>query len=266
MFEPFLKWAGGKRQLLPFIRKLYPDNIGTYYEPFLGGGAVFFDLAPKDYIISDSNPELINVYKTISIKSNEVIAGLEKMKYHKEYFYRIRKLKFNELSNLDAAIRTIYLNRTCFNGLYRVNKEGHFNVPIGKYKNPDFVQKEKIAKASKLLKFRKIKCKDFRDIINYSFKKNDLIFLDPPYIPLEGYADFKRYTSDQFHLESHQDLSKIFNKLSKKKVKMILTNSNTEITNSLYKGFDKQVIQSLRNINSKATNRRGEDLIIYANI
>ena len=94
MFEPFLKWAGGKRQLLPFIRKLYPDNIGTYYEPFLGGGAVFFDLAPKDYIISDSNPELINVYKTISIKSNEVIAGLEKMKYNKEYFYRIRKLKF----------------------------------------------------------------------------------------------------------------------------------------------------------------------------
>ena len=266
MNKPFLKWAGGKTQLLKNIRELYPDNIETYYEPFVGGGAVFFDLAPKKYLLSDSNPELINVYKVVATKSKELIQELSKMKNTEEFFYQVRSLKYEDLDNIAAAARTIFLNRSCLNGLYRVNKKGHFNVPFGRYKNPDFIQRERIISCSKILKSKNLKCMDFRKLKDISFSKNDFIFFDPPYVPLEGYSDFKRYTKEQFYEDSQRDLANIFKILSKKNVKLVLTNSNTSLVSELYNEFNKIVVDSKRNISSKSSTRKGQDVIIYANI
>jgi DNA adenine methylase len=266
MSLPFLKWAGGKTQLLPELRKLYPLNFDKYYEPFLGGGAVFFDLKPKNYLISDSNPELINTYKTIATKHKEVVKKLSKMKNSEEYFYKVRELKFEDLDKIEAAARTIYLNRTCFNGLYRVNKSGQFNVPYGRYKNPNFIQEERLLSASKLLSANKIRQMTFEKLRDIKISKNDFIFFDPPYVPLEGYADFKRYTKEQFHFDSQEKLAELFKSLASQGVKLILTNSNTDIVRNLYKGFDYKVIDTKRNINSRGNKRTGQDLIVYANL
>lgn len=266
MSSPFLKWAGGKTQLLPKLRKLYPKSFSKYYEPFIGGGAVFFDLKPTHYLISDSNPELINVYKTIASQPDLVIEKLKNMENTESFFYNIRSETFDNLSNIEAAARTIYLNRTCFNGLYRVNKQGHFNVPYGKYKNPNFVQEDKLQTASKLLKFRSIRCMSFEKLMDMGITRNDFIFFDPPYIPLDGYADFKRYTKEQFHIDSQERLADLFKYYAAKGTKLILTNSNAEEVFKLYKGFDYLVIDSKRNINSKGSKRKGKDIIIYANL
>ena len=264
--KPFLKWAGGKRQLLKHIRKLYPSDINTFYEPFLGGGAVFFDLKPQNYIISDSNPELINLYKMISSQPAKIISELKAMKYEKEFFYKVRNQNVNEISNIKAAARMLYLNRTCFNGLYRVNKEGKFNVPFGSYKNPNFVQEELLKNVSSFLKNNSIKCMDFQKILEFNLDKKDFIFFDPLYVPLEGYSDFKRYTKEQFYEHHHVELANIFKKLVKNKVRLVLTNSNTNLVHNLYKDFDKIIIDSKRNINSDAKKRKSQDVLIYANI
>lgn len=264
--KPFLKWAGGKRQLLKDIRELYPENIDTYYEPFLGGGAVFFDLKPQNYIISDSNPELINLYKMISSQPTKIISELKKMKYNKEFFYKIREQNFDKISKIKAAARMLYLNRTCFNGLYRVNKEGNFNVPFGKYKNPDFVQEKLLKNVSKFLKNNSIKCLDFKKILDFNPNKKDFIFFDPPYVPLEGYSDFKRYTKEQFYESHHIKLANIFKKLVKNKIRIVLTNSNSDLVHNLYKDFDKIILDTQRNINSNPNKRQSQDVIIYANI
>lgn len=266
MTKPFLKWAGGKTQLLKNIRELYPENIETYFEPFIGGGAVFFDLAPKKYLLSDSNPELINAYKVVATKPKELIQELKKMKNTSEFFYQLRSLKYEDLNKISAAARTIFLNRTCFNGLYRVNKSGHFNVPYGKYKNPDYIQEDRVLSCSRMLKSKNLKCMDFRKLKNTSFKKNDFIFFDPPYVPLDGYSDFKRYTKEQFYEDSQRDLAEIFKALAKKGVRLVLTNSNTVLIDELYDGFDKIIIDSKRNISSKGSTRKSQDVIIHANI
>ncbi len=266
MPSPFLKWAGGKSQLLPEIRKLYPAKYAKYYEPFLGGGAVFFDLKPKNYLLSDINPELINVYKMIATKHKQVIEKLLLMKNTETYFYEKRAQRFEDLEKIEAAARTIFLNRTCFNGLYRVNKSGQFNVPYGRYKNPDFVQELKLKDSSKLLKANSIVLMAFEELRKLEITNKDFIFFDPPYVPLDGYADFKRYTKEQFHMDSQENLADLFKSLASKGVKLILTNSNTEAVLRLYKGFDFKVIQTKRNINSKGNKRKGEDLIIHANL
>lgn len=266
MSHTFLKWAGGKTQLLPELRKLYPSKFNKYYEPFLGGGAVFFDLKPKNYLISDINAELINCYKTIATKYIDVIDKLSCMENTEEYFYKVRELRFENLDKIEASARTIYLNRTCFNGLFRVNKNGHFNVPYGRYKNPNFIQEEKLSLASKLLNANKIRCMSFEVLRTLEISCNDFIFFDPPYVPLDGYADFKRYNKEQFHLDSHESLADLFKSLASRGVKLILTNSNTNTVLNLYKGFDFKVINTKRNINSHGNKRTGQDLIVYANL
>ena len=264
--KPFLKWAGGKTQLLHELAKLCPKNMRKYYEPFLGGGALFFFLGPKNYLLSDNNPELINLYKCVANHPREIIQKLETMKNEESCFYDIRKKSFFELDKIYGAARTIYLNRTCFNGLYRVNKKGHFNVPYGKYKNPNIVQKEKILVASKLLSSRNIKLMDFRQIVKMKFSEDDLIFFDPPYVPSEGYADFKRYTREQFSFEDHIELAEIFTKLATEKIRLILTNSDTHFVRRLYKRHKIFTVESKRLINIKSDKRKSRDLIIYANI
>ena len=266
MHKPFLKWAGGKTQLLPYLRKLYPNSFSKYYEPFLGGGAVFFDLKPKQYLISDSNPELINVYKTVATQKEHVIMKLKTMENTEAFFYKIRSEAFDNLSCIEAAARTIFLNRTCFNGLYRVNKQGHFNVPYARYKNPDFIQEQKLQDASKLLKSRSIKCMSFEKLKDLGVTGDDFIFFDPPYVPLDGYADFKRYTKEQFHHDSQERLSELFKYFAAKGTKLILANSNADEVFKLYKGFDYLVVDSKRNINSRGDKRTSKDVIIYANL
>lgn len=266
MLKPLLKWAGGKTQLLPSLRKLYPNNFSKYYEPFLGGGAVFFDLKPEQYLISDSNPELINFYKAIATQDDLVIQKLKNMKNTEEFFYMIRSKVFENLSNIDAAARTIFLNKTCFNGLYRVNMNGQFNVPYGKHENPNFIQEEKFQEAAKLLKVRNIKCMTFEKLRDFEISRDDFIFFDPPYIPVDGYADFKRYTKEQFHYDSQERLSELFKYFAAKGTKLILTNSDTEAVFKLYKGFDYLIVESKRNINSNGNKRTGKDVIIYANL
>ena len=188
------------------------------------------------------------------------------MKNEESYFYNIRNKSFFELDKIYAAARTIYLNRTCFNGLYRVNKKGHFNVPYGKYKNPDIVQKEKILIASKLLSSHKIKLMDFREIEKIKFSKDDFIFFDPPYVPAEGYADFKRYTRKQFTYDDHLELAEIFTKLATNKLRLVLTNSDTHFVRRLYKRHRSITVESKRLINIKSDKRKSRDVIIYANI
>lgn len=258
--NPILKWAGGKRQLLPELINRLPDKFNKYIEPFVGGGALFFYLAKANSIINDSNPELINLYKEVSRNYKKIIVSLKNYKNTKEFFYKVRNTIPS--NNLDAACRMIYLNRTCFNGLYRVNRKGQFNVPFGNYKSPKFIDEKNLEKASELLKKTKIYNKNYTSILDKYASKGDLIFLDPPYLPISKFSDFKRYTKEQFYLEDHKILSKYYDKLSKKGCFVILTNSNSKSIIELYKNYNIKVCNTKRNINSFAKKRTGQDIIV----
>ena len=257
---PILKWAGGKRQLIPELINFIPRQFNNYVEPFVGGGALYFYLARKNSIINDSNLEIINLYKEISKNPEAIVEGLKSYKNTEDFFYNLRKII--PKTKLGKAIRTIYLNRTCFNGLYRVNKKGEFNVPFGKYKNVNFVDENNLILASKLLKKSKIYNKDYKYILKNHCKRGDLVFLDPPYIPISKFSDFKRYTKEQFQLNDQVELSEFYKTLDKKGCYLILTNSNHEIIKKLYNDFKIKIIKTKRNINSKASKRTGEDIII----
>ena len=258
--KPILKWAGGKRQMLPSLSKYIPKKFGTYIEPFIGGGALFFELNYNNSIISDSNEELINLYKAISKDYLKVSKKLEQYKNTKDFFYKVRDSEPIEIYS--KAARTIYLNRTCFNGLYRVNKKGEFNVPYANNKKVNLVDKENLKLASKLLKKSKIILSDYQVVLEKYCKKNDLIFLDPPYLPISKYSDFKRYTKEQFYFDDHVKLAKIFKKLDRKGCYLILTNSNSPEIHKLYKDYNIEVVSTKRNINSKGNKRTGEDIIV----
>ena len=261
-YKPILKWAGGKTQLLEHLLPKIPKEYNKYIEPFFGGGALFFALEPNNSIIADSNPELINLYRVIAKDVNSLISELKNLKNEKDFFYDMRKKEFSELSEIEAAARTIFLNKTAFNGLYRVNKKGQFNVPFGYYKNPKILDEDQLLAASKLLKKTKILLGDFKDVLCENAKKGDFIFLDPPYLPVSKFSDFKRYTKEQFHEKDQISLANLVNKLSKKGCHILLTNSNHPLIHELYKDFNIDIYKTKRNINSKSTNRKGEDIIV----
>ena len=261
-YKPILKWAGGKTQLLEHLLPKIPKEYNKYIEPFFGGGALFFALMPNNSIIADSNPELINLYRVIAKDVNSLISELKNLKNEKDFFYDMRKKEFSELSEIEAAARTIFLNKTAFNGLYRVNKKGQFNVPFGYYKNPKILDEDQLLAASKLLKKTKILLGDFKDVLCENAKKGDFIFLDPPYLPVSKFSDFKRYTKEQFHEKDQISLANLVNKLSKKGCHILLTNSNHPLIHELYKDFNIDIYKTKRNINSKSTNRKGEDIIV----
>lgn len=261
-YKPILKWAGGKTQLLEHLLPKIPKEYNKYIEPFFGGGALFFALKPNNSIIADSNPELINLYRVIAKDVNSLISELKNLKNEKDFFYDMRKKEFSELSEIEAAARTIFLNKTAFNGLYRVNKKGQFNVPFGYYKNPKILDEDQLLAASKLLKKTKILLGDFKDVLCENAKKGDFIFLDPPYLPVSKFSDFKRYTKEQFHEKDQISLANLVNKLSKKGCHILLTNSNHPLIHELYKDFNLDIYKTKRNINSKSTNRKGEDIIV----
>lgn len=259
----FVKWAGGKGQLIEQFKPYFPKKINRYFEPFVGSGAVFFHIIqkynPKEIILSDINEELINTYKTIKNNPNKLIKKLKELKEQhslkqKEFYLKIRDKDPQELDSIERAARFIYLNKTCFNGLYRVNSKGKFNVPMGNYKNPDIVQEEKLKLVSKLLKKVKIKKMHFEKVQDL-VKKGDFIYFDPPYYPLKKKNSFTTYTKDKFMEEEQERLAEVYKRLHKKGCKVMLSNSDTEFTKKLYSDFNIKTVQARRVINSDAKSR-----------
>ncbi|MGE6343373.1 DNA adenine methylase [Psychrobacter sp. NPDC078929] len=259
---PFLKWVGGKRQLMNEIEPLIPSKISTYYEPFIGGGAVFLNQQPKKAVINDYNAELINVYKMVRDNVEELIEDLATHENESEYFYKIRlqdrEEGFDELSALKRASRVIYLNKTCFNGLYRVNSSGEFNTPFGRYKSPNIVNEPVLRAVSKYLQNNNIQLLsgDFEDALKGA-RKGAFVYLDPPYDPLSKSSNFTGYVEGGFGSDQQERLRDVCVNLHQKGVNFLLSNSATSFIKDLYQDFEIIEVGAKRHINSVAS-KRGE--------
>lgn len=262
--RPLLKWAGGKSQLLGEIIPKMPQKYGRFIEPFFGGGALFFAVRPVGGIIADSNPELVNLYRSVADDVDGVIEQLRLLQNTEEIFYLVRGLDWTKLPSFQAAARTIFLNRTCYNGLYRVNKSGGFNVPYGRYKNPKILDEDALRAASGLLRQTTILCGDYKTVLKENAQAGDFVFLDPPYLPVSAYADFKRYTKEQFYEEDHVELAAEVHRLHELGCHVILTNSNHPLVHEQYSKFLIEVIQTKRYISCHGKGRTGEDAIVHA--
>jgi len=268
--QPFLKWAGGKRQLLPEIRKHIPKKYNTYYEPFVGAGAVLFDLQPKKAVINDVNVELVNVYNVIKNNVEELIEDLKKHENDKDYFYAIRDLdrkpEYNELSPIEKASRLIFLNKTCFNGLFRVNSQGQFNVPFGKYKNPKIVNDIVLKAVHNYMNSNDvtIKNEDFETVVENA-KKGDFIYLDPPYDPVSDTSSFTGYSLNGFNKDDQIRLRDTFAELDKRGCKVLLSNSSTDFINDIYSDFHIEIVSATRSINSVASKRGKIEEVLVIN-
>jgi DNA adenine methylase len=264
-----VKWAGGKKQLLEQFEPFFPKSIEKYIEPFVGGGAVAFYIIkkynPKEVIISDINEELINAYNIIKNNVEELIPLLQKYKevHNKEKYYETRAINPTELSDLDRAARFIYLNKTCFNGLYRVNLSGGFNVPMGKYVNPAICAEENLREISKLMKNVTAKVMSFEGTLNLA-KEGDFIYCDPPYDPLKK-DSFTTYTKGKFLENEQRQLAKVFEELHKKKCKVMLSNSDTNFIKDLYSNYEISFVKARRMINSNAANRGKINEVVITN-
>ncbi len=260
--RPLLKWAGGKTQLLADLKSKLPRICGRYIEPFIGGGALFFSLRPDQAVIADSNPELINMYQAVADDVDAVISELRTYRNCEEVFYATRALDWHEMTPAAAAARMIYLNRTCFNGLYRVNKSGAFNVPYGRYENPKIIDEPALRAAALLLRNTTIVCGDYKDVLKAQAQPGDLVFLDPPYLPISAYADFKRYTKEQFYEEDHLELAQEIERLHELGCHVVLTNSNHPLVHEEFGRYEIEIVQSKRYINCDGKKRTGEDVIV----
>ena len=265
-YQPFIKWVGGKRGLLKQLLPLFPKKFKNYHEPFLGGGAVFFELYSLGYLkdkkiyLSDINSELINTYNVVKNSPIDLISNLEiyKEKHSKDFYYETRELDredgFLKISELERATRFIYLNKTCFNGLYRVNKKGYFNTPIGSYKNPNIADKDIILSASSALQNAIITNQSFVKVIENS-NKDDLVYFDPPYYPLNATSNFTAYDSNCFLEDAQFELFEVFDTLSDNEVKVLHSNSDTDFIKDLYKKHHINLVTANRFINSKSNGR-----------
>ena len=272
--KPFVKWAGGKRQLIPVLNKEFPQKFGTYFEPFLGGGAVLFHLLSQNpnqkCSVSDLNSDLVLTYITIRDRVEELISSLKKhskkYSYDKNsYYYQIREKEPKE--QIEKSSRLIFLNRTCFNGLYRVNSKGKFNVPLGRYSNPNIVNEENLMAVSRILQSQKITitCRDFSSILGDA-KKDDFIYFDPPYQPVSQTANFTSYTNRDFNFEDLKRLADLCNDLDSKGCKVILSNSNTsEVKEMFDRNWKIKKIQVNRAINSDSKKRTGHSELVIKN-
>jgi len=271
--KPFVKWAGGKRQILNELRKHVPEEYNCYYEPFIGGGALFFDLAPKKAVINDSNSELMNVYNVMCddekySKMCNLLNNYE-VKNNEEFFYEIRnkdrnKEKFEKLSDYARAARTIYLNKACFNGLYRVNSKGEFNVPYNKKTTVNTYDKENLLVVHMYLTMNDVKIlnTDFEDALSTA-KEGDFVYIDPPYDQIN--ASFTSYTEEGFGKDEQRRLAEVYKNLDKRGVKVMLSNHNTALINELYKDYNIHVIEAKRNINSNGKKRGKVEEVIITN-
>ncbi len=262
--KPFVKWVGGKRQLLKQFRELglYPPEefnpmTSTYHEPFVGGGAVFFDLLPKNAKLSDLNSELVIAYNVIKSNVDELIESLQKHIYDKEYYLKVRAEKVEDLSEIEVASRFIFLNRTGFNGLYRVNKSGQFNVPFGRYSNPIICDEDNLRRVSDALRDTIITHQDYKNVLKTA-QNGDFIYFDPPYYPISATSSFTSYTAEGFLEKEQAELRDTFVRLHERGCFVMLSNSDTPLINKLYSGLNGITINKItagRAINSKGTGR-----------
>lgn len=271
--KPFVKWAGGKRQIMKDIKKYIPDNYSTYYEPFVGGGAVFFELAPKKAVLNDYNKELMNVFECIKdeIRFEKMCNELNhhEANHSEEYYYKIRDLdrdkkKFNKLVDYKRAARTIYLNKACFNGLYRVNSKNEFNVPYGKKEKVNTYEGQNLGIVHCILNFNDIELlsTDFEEAVKNA-KKGDFIYFDPPYD--SDTSTFNSYTEDGFGKDEQVRLFELFEKLDKKGCYIMLSNHNTKLIRDLYKNYNINVIKAKRNINANGKKRGNVEEVLITN-
>ena len=254
--SPLLKWAGGKGQLQAIIRKAVPNEFQRYVEPFLGGGALFWNLALPNSIVSDTNFDLIQFYSVVRDMPEELIEAVRPMPISEEDFYRIRSQEPGSLSPVERAARFIYLNKTCFNGLYRVNRRGQFNTPFAKITHVKILDEAKVGAASRLLSSTTLLCSDYSSVLA-DLKSGDFVYLDPPYVPLGGYSDFRRYTADRFEDKDHIRLAEDFRRLSERGIQALMSNSCTEQVEALYSDWWKVRIPANRQINCRSE-RRGK--------
>lgn len=253
--RPFLKWAGGKGKLISQYSFHFPENCSTYYEPFLGGGAVFFHLQPQQAFLMDINSELVNVYQCVRDRLSELIECLKAHRdaHCREHYYQVRACI--PTAAVERAARLIYLNKTCFNGLYRENSKGQFNVPMGSYKNPGIFDSELLIAASRSLQFAQIHQAPFQAVLDYAKTSRDFVYFDPPYFPISSTSNFTAYNRYTFKQEDHIRLRDTFRTLANRGVKVMLSNSDCPFVRELYADFRVYTISAARAINSKATCR-----------
>jgi len=263
--QPFLKWAGGKSQLLPQLSPFFPRACRRYHEPFLGGAAVYWHLFTlreqgrmsfQGARLADVNPELINCYLQVRDHPDLLVQALMDLQRHhsRERYYHIRQWDTAQLNPVQRAARFIYLNKTCYNGLYRVNRSGQFNVPIGRYQNPQIFVPEVLIKNSAALKDTEIVCAPFQTILDCA-EPGDFIYFDPPYAPVSKTANFTSYTAYPFGQEAQEELAAVFRQLHQRGCKLMLSNSWTESVRRLYRDFYCLEVKAARAINSKADRR-----------
>ena len=271
--KPFVKWAGGKRQIIDKLVKYVPDDFDTYYELFIGGGALLFELAPKKAVINDSNKELMNVYLVLcdDVKFKKMCRTLNNYEtnHSQEFYYELRdkdknKNTYKKLADYTRAARTIYLNKACFNGLYRVNKKNEFNVPFGKKSKVNTYDGDNLITVSNYLTMNdvKITCTDFEESLK-NVKKGDFVYFDPPYD--SNTTTFNSYTENGFGKEDQKRLAEVYKKLDKLGAFVMLSNHNTMLVNDLYKDYHIHVIEARRNINSNGEKRGSVEEVIITN-
>ena len=271
--KPFVKWAGGKRQIIDKLKRYVPDEFDTYYEPFIGGGALLFELSPRRAVINDSNEELVNVYSVLCDEEKfkkmcSVLNHYEK-EHCEEFYYDIRnkdrnKNAYKRLSDYTRAARTIYLNKACFNGLYRVNSKNEFNVPFGKKERVNTYDGGNLITVSNYLTMNDVEILsvDFEQSVKNA-KKGDFIYFDPPYD--SETSTFNSYTEDGFGKDEQIRLAKVFKELDSRGCYVMLSNHNTSLINDLYKNFNIHVIEAKRNINSNGKKRGKVKEVIITN-
>ena len=290
MAEPILKWAGGKRQLLDELYARFPASYERYHEPFVGGGALFFDLEPADATVNDANPRLVNFYERVRDDPEALIERLESfddpdadpdpsLSYPEEtargrdvesYYYQ-QRARFNrrpyegEFDPLEEAALLLYLNRTCYNGLYRENADGGFNVPVGRYANPDWVQRDRIRRASDVLADATIRNDDFAYVLDVA-DPGDLVYFDPPYEPMSATASFNEYSADGFDREDQRRLLDVAGDLGDAGVRVVVSNSGVMDEPYADAGFHVEREGATRAINSDAGNRDAVDEIVATNV
>lgn len=272
LISPFVKWVGGKRQLIGPIMGLIPKNIKrqTYVEPFIGGGAVLFNIQPSKAIINDCNSELINVYEVIRDNLNELLADLHKHKNDADYFYEIRQLDrradFDSIDKIQRASRFIYLNKTCYNGLYRVNNAGEFNSPFGRYKNPNIVNEPILKAVSGYLNANDILIQsvDYEEILE-DIDRNSFVYLDPPYHPISASSNFTGYVQGGWDSRDQIRLREACDNLTRRGIRFLLSNSCSDFIRNLYREYNISVVKAVRSINADAEKRGEIDELLIRN-
>jgi DNA adenine methylase len=252
--RPFLKWAGGKGQLIQQYQSHFPTGFKTYYEPFLGGGAIFFHLLPHRAVLMDINPELVNVYRCVRDSVEALIDQLQthQQLHNRDYYYQVRSTPGN--TAIERAARLIYLNRTCFNGLYRENSKGQFNVPMGNYKTPRICHPDLLYAVSHSLRHAEVTVGSFDAVLQHA-DSQDFVYFDPPYYPISLTSRFTSYSRYSFTAEDQIRLRNTFVALARRGVKVMLSNSDCPFIRDLYQGFTIHTISATRSINSNIQKR-----------